>query len=547
MIRIKSALFSAVLAMAFCPLMAAGEARQPGNIKTDEIVVTYKKHITPSDLSSFSKKHGIEMPDEGRAIALLESIYGMKKTGVYAVSVPFTRYKLSGPEKVTFTVEALINETIVEYCQPNFIRYAQYTPSPEPDDPIYHFIQVSTPTPGVTPNQWGVNKVHADQAFNAGLIDPNVNREVIVAVLDTGLQLYLTPHPDIVGCTINGYNVLTGGVSEPNDDDTGGGHGTHCSGIIAANTNNGLGMAGVAYRNSTWTAKVLIMPIKILELYGSGYDTDIYAGAVWAVDHGAKVLNCSFGGSDESKLLQDAMNYSYERGCVNVVAAGNSNSDVLYPAACSNVISVAATDINDVRTWWSCYGKVDLAAPGLNIWSMTNYVVSAGYDYESGTSFSAPHVAGLAALILLKWPNMSPDEVKLLIEQTADDVGSAGYDKYTGWGRINVYRALMRDYTPVTKEINTYNWPNPFNPDKDLATNITYVLKSPADVSVRVFDGGGDIVWSKDIKAADTAEGYNILKWNGKRPDGKNVSNGTYFYVLKAAGSAGKNKIVVLR
>jgi hypothetical protein len=145
----------------------------------------------------------------------------------------------------------------------------------------------------------------------------------------------------------------------------------------------------------------------------------------------------------------------------------------------------------------------------------------------------------------MKYPGITPDETTKIIEQTADDVGAPGYDKYTGWGRINVVRALTQDFNPV-RQVNTYNWPNPFSPEHDMFTNITFFMTSPADAAVTVYDGGGDVVWKGSVPAANIVAGQNVVKWDGKNSNGKSVANGTYFYVLKTGGIAGKNKIVVM-
>jgi subtilisin family serine protease len=305
-------------------------------------------------------------------------------------------------------------------------------------------------------------------------------------------------------------------------------------------------MAGTAYRNATWTAKVLIMPVKVLAWDGSGLDSDIFSGAVWAVDHGANVLNMSFGGVDGSDTMQAAVNYAYNNGCICVAAAGNDGSTVWYPAAYSTVISVAATDSNDQRASFSNFGKIDVSAPGVDIWSCNN-VPSVPYSSEDGTSFSSPHVAGLAALIVMKYPGISPDQAVKLIEQTSDTLNANGYDQYTGWGRINVLRALSSPQNfSRAAAVNTYNWPNPFSPENDMFTNITFVAPSPQNVSVIIYDGGGNVVWRASLPAASVPAGQNIIKWNGVNSSGRSVANGTYFYVLKAGGSTGKNKIMVI-
>ncbi|MCX8093031.1 MAG: S8 family serine peptidase, partial [Candidatus Goldbacteria bacterium] len=374
---------------------------------------------------------------------------------------------------------------------------------------------------------------------------PGKNKTVIVAVLDTGIR---TTHNDLRGLTITGYNALNPALP-PDDDSSDGGHGTHVAGIISAETNNNsiipFSMAGAAYTHSSWTAKVLLMPIKVLASNGDGYDSDVYVGVKWAVDHGAKVINYSFGSYDPSPVLQNAINYASLRGCVNVAAAGNDSINAYYPASYSNVISVASCDENDIRSNFSNYGKIDVTAPGEEILSTGN-LSDNDYSEISGTSFAAPFVSALAALLLLKYDTLDPVAIRRLIEQTADDIGASGYDKYTGWGRINFVRAFNQNFNPISEIINTYNWPNPFSPEMDLFTNITFTTNEPTDVTVIIYDAAGDIVWKKEISLSDVNIGQNFISWDGKNQNGKMVGSGTYFYVLKTKKSIGRNKIVVL-
>ncbi|MCX7698046.1 MAG: S8 family serine peptidase, partial [Candidatus Goldbacteria bacterium] len=361
----------------------------------------------------------------------------------------------------------------------------------------------------------------------------------------TGIR---TTHNDLRGLTITGYNALNPALP-PDDDSSDGGHGTHVAGIISAETNNNsiisFSMAGAAYTHSSWTAKVLLMPIKVLDSKGDGYDSDVYAGVKWAVDHGAKVINYSFGSYDPSPVLQNAVNYAFLRGCINVAAAGNDSINAYYPASYSNVISVASCDENDLRSNFSNYGKIDVTAPGENILSTGN-LSDNDYSEMSGTSFAAPFVSALAALLLLKYDTLDPVTIRRLIEQTADDIGASGYDKYTGWGRINFVRAFKQNFNPIAKIINTYSWPNPFSPEMDLFTNITFIADEPSDVTVIIYDAAGDTVWKKDIDISDINIGQNFIRWDGKNQNGKMVGSGTYFYVLKTKRSVDRNKIVVL-
>ena len=475
----------------------------------------------------------VEFKEEARgteAVRQIEEKYGLKRTHRH-LDTPFNCYIVNEKEKLLFIVEEIQKEGSVKYAQPNYIRRALYTPvAGGPNDTYYQ-----------NGSQWGFNKIMADAAYAAGLIGQFPERTVIVAVLDTGIR---GTHEDLAGVTTNGYNVFNPGA-DPFDDDIDGGHGTHVAGIIAANTGNGTGIAGTVYANVSWNARALIMPVKVLDSEGAGTDAGVYAGIKWAVDNGAMILNYSFGGAENSQALQSGVNYAAERGRLSVAAAGNNDTAVYYPAAFSNVISVASTDEDDKRAVFSNYGKIDVSAPGTTVWSTDNGSDTA-YSAYSGTSFAAPFVSGLAALIVLKYGDVGTENVRNIIEQTADDVETQGYDKYTGWGRINVLRALNRDFTPVSVRLKTYNWPNPFSSQRDIHTNITCVISEPADIRLTIYDAAGRIVYEAEKKTGEVNIGFNIIRWDGKNKDGRLAGNGTYFYTIRAGSLTGTNKITIL-
>ena len=204
---------------------------------------------------------------------------------------------------------------------------------------------------------------------------------VIVAVVDSGVQSGL---PDL-GTLTAGYDYVNGD-SDPADDN---GHGTSVAGIIAAQGNNGIGIAGVCW-------KCEIMPVKVLDYSGSGTDSWVASGITWAVDHGADVINMSLGGPDSSTTLQDAVDYALANGVVVVAAAGNDGVTSLnYPAAYSGVISVGAVDASNTRYPWSNYGSwVQVDAPGCT----NSTKIGSTYGSFCGTSAATPFVAGLAGL-----------------------------------------------------------------------------------------------------------------------------------------------------
>ncbi len=256
----------------------------------------------------------------------------------------------------------------------------------------------------------------------------------------------------------------TGNGGRPHDDNS---HGTHVSGLAAAATNNGIGVAGVAgYPTGTGS----IMPLRALDTQGSGYASDIIDAINYAADNGADVINMSLSGSGYSSAMQTAVNYATSQGVFIAAAAGNSGSTSMgYPAGYDNVTGVAATTNQNERASFSTYNSsVDLAAPGLNIYStMPTYATydsgvwgaSLNYDWMSGTSMSTPIVAGVGAMIRSIKPNYTAANVALRLQNTAQHLGPAGRNDYFGWGLVDALAALQ----PVTSLSTNPSSPNGSN------------------------------------------------------------------------------------
>ncbi len=541
------------------PLYVFPAARDTSKLPayTDEVLVVYKTEFTQADTDALSAKYQMKKTARNDIIRFLETKHNISQTRTYLPKSFFTCYKIQGIENMESIVELLKAEPVIEQAQPNYLFYTQtasYTPLTPLAAPNDHWYKTA-------PSQWYINQVRADKVYTDLYSSITPQKNVIVAVVDTGVGTApYCSHQDLVGVTVTGTDILDN-TKQPYDDD---GHGTHVAGIIAANTNNSTGIASVSGFYYGGTAGVRIMPVKALDSTGSGTDADIYTGIVWAADNGADIINLSLGGATADNILKTAVNYAYDKGCLIIAAAGNSNGQTFYPAAYSNVMAVAASDMildcngatRDVIADFSNWGKIDITAPGVNILSISNGYSS--YSTEDGTSFSSPIVAGVAALIKMKYPDYDNDKIKTVLEQTADDdyyvcsgtiTGIQGYDKYFGWGRVNAYRALTLDVNNMgTPEIKTYNWPNPFSPDSDGYTNITFTLSAPQKITVSIYDGGGELVWEKILQAQDvSAVSQNVIRWDGRNKDNKKAANGVYFYVVKTDnGKYGKNKIAVL-
>ena len=311
----------------------------------------------------------------------------------------------------------------VLYVEPNFLLQAADT---IPNDPNW----------GI---QYGLANIRAPQGWDLA----TGSAAVTIAVVDTGVDY---AHPDLAGKLVAGYDFVNND-DNPQDDN---GHGTHVAGIAAASSNNGAGIAGVS-----WGAR--IMPVKVLRASGGGTYATTVEGVIWAVDHGAQVINLSLGGTGPSSSLEDAINYARSKGVVVVAAAGNTAGNfVLYPARYPNVIAVART--NSANNWEaSSYGpEIDLSAPGTLIYS----TVIGGYDYKSGSSMSTGFVSGLAAILMGIPGNASPDVIESQMESTALDIEFAGWDEYTGAGLIQMDAAIQQALQPS----------NPPDDSSDLST-----------------------------------------------------------------------------
>jgi subtilisin family serine protease len=272
-----------------------------------------------------------------------------------------------------------------------------------PSDPLY-------------PQQWALQAIGWSRVWNPAAASATVK----IAVLDTGVD---ASHPDLAGRMAAGQS-FTGGnpATDPN------GHGTAMAGIAAASTNNGAGIAGVAFAGAT------VQPVQVLAADGTGYDSDVSAGIVWAADNGAKVILLAMSSPTYSSLLNDAAAYAWSRGAVVVAATGNGGGATpSYPAGLPNVLGATATDQNGRLAGFSNSGDAAVAAPGVNVETLSP---GGGYRTVSGTSASAAIVAGEAALLLSSG----------LGNAAAANQVRAGVDPLPGtaalWGQVDLPKAL---------------------------------------------------------------------------------------------------------
>lgn len=321
--------------------------------------------------------------------------------------------------------------------------------------------------------QWGPQKIQADWAWNITIGSPSV----LVAVVDTGIDYN---HPELASNYVPlGYDWINNDT-DPVDDN---GHGTHCAGIIAAELNNNMGIAGLA--------QVSIMAEKVLNSTGWGWDFTVAQGICHATDMGAKIISMSLGCYEDSPVMYEAVKYAYDHGVLLVAAAGNDHtSSPHYPAAYNEVIAVAATNQNDAPASFSNFGEwIELSAPGVRIYST---YINDSYAFAQGTSMACPHVSGLAALVWSRFPNFTRDELRWHLQRTADKLTLKSFDMYYGYGRVNAKKAVER---VPEHDIDLVEWQCPyyivlgesgiFN-----ATVFGYGKNNETNVSVQFFING---------------------------------------------------------
>jgi cell wall-associated protease len=273
--------------------------------------------------------------------------------------------------------------------------------------------------------QWALDVLEAEAVWAR-----QQGNGVVVGVVDTGVD---ATHEDLAGRVVRGWDAFVAGGSGAVDPN---GHGTGVAGVIGAAVTNCTGIAGFA-------PDVRIMPIRAFDQFRIGEPADVASGIDWAVDHGVDVLNLSFAGYTPSAQVRGAIDRAVSQGVVVVASAGNSyatGNQPMYPAADSEVVSVAAVNRDLEHAWFSTANEaVDVSAPG------TQILVPApgdGYVEQDGTSFAAPHVSALAALLRARSPEATSQQIADRLTLSAQDLPPSGEDELHGTGLLDPLAAL---------------------------------------------------------------------------------------------------------
>ncbi|WP_194841423.1 S8 family serine peptidase [Sporosarcina obsidiansis] len=317
--------------------------------------------------------------------------------------------------------------------------------SVEPNYERQLFVSVNDPYIGY---QWWVSQVQPQSIWSR---KGSQQKNIVVAVIDSGIA---TNHEDLQGrIQPGGYNFYSNNTNVSDVH----GHGTMVAGVISATSGNGIGISGI-----TGAYNIKVLPLKVSHASGSSRVSDIVKAIDYAISSKVDVINLSLGSAQSSSAENAAVQRAIQAGITVVAAAGNEalkGNSISYPASYEHVISVGAVDQQNSRAAFSNYNPyVSVVAPGTEIYTTD---LSNSYSSVNGTSFSAPMVAGAAAIAKSLQPDVTPQQIKGLLEDTATDLGNPGKDSHFGAGLLNLERLNSKLTTtdahiPVSSiELNT--------------------------------------------------------------------------------------------
>lgn len=425
--------------------MAANVSRIIFKVNSGNQVQSNQRSAVPATDVLSTIKEKLELNNSVNKVFDKESGHNMRTLGSSRLDNIY-EVKVDGRKKAVSILKELKETKGVEYAEMYHQNHLFYIPN----DPL------ANPKFG---NQYHLENV---AAYNAWGIEQG-DSSIVIGIVDTGVDL---DHTDLSGNLAFNYDDPINGVDDDNDgyvdnfmgwdvaDDDNepeaavNGHGTSVTGMSSAHTNNNDGIAGSGF-NSKY------LPVKILD-DGSNMLVNEYEGIVYAVDHGAKVINLSWGGAwNYSKFGKDVIDYAVlDNDVVVVAAAGNTHGEIdFYPASYDNVLSVGASTQSDELATWATYSyKMDLMAPGHNVFTTKN---DNKYGNAQGSSFASPLVAGAAALVRSKFPDLDAKQVMEQLRVTADDVYdlpfNQNFEGQLGKGRLNMYKAVTDSVSPSVR------------------------------------------------------------------------------------------------
>ncbi|MDD2889937.1 MAG: S8 family serine peptidase [bacterium] len=414
------------------------------DIVPGEVIIGYKntvdvKKATLSQLGIAEKGITVKNKNMGDNFILV------KVSGDIAEEKAFVRRMLARPN--------------VSSAEPNGIT----RPFKNPNDPYF------------ASYQWDKRSLKAPEAWEYGWGSDAIS----LAIVDNGSQYSLTDLSPRYG-TVKGYDTWNDDSDPKPNDLTNEYHGTHCSGIAMATVNNSTGIAG--YSNSR------LYSVRVMEA-GGGDLAALADGIQWCIDNGVKILSMSMGGTSSYAFIATKCINAWNAGCLLFAASGNNGVEpVAYPAGYNGVIAVGNIASDDVRDSQSNYGSaLKFVAPGMGI---ASYFPDGSLNQLAGTSMACPQVAGGAALVWSANPSLTNAEVRDILINTATDLGTAGWDKYYGYGKPNLQKAVesaMSGGSPAdTGMLTVYNSSSATG--ALYVTDITYKQSWIKSVSPKVFN-----------------------------------------------------------
>lgn len=497
----------------------AAEMVNAGEYADDQIIVVFDDGV---------KNSRIEKTIEGEAAECIEIAEVTADTKV-AVA------ELNSSTSVEEAIETFTENEKVLYAQPNY----RYEIMSGDDSVASTGVDYGTNDPynnddGL--NQWYLTNVKAREAWTV-MKGVELN-PVTVAVIDTGAH---KKHEDLQGVISEDSVRILGAEKKPLEGDSGyDGHGTHVTGIIAATSNNGIGITGVATGVSNDYLKVLAIDATSQDMAGEYFDTYGLVSAIdYALEKGAKVINMSLGGPGVDLVMEGAVEKAYENGATVVVAAGNEGTDdMVTPSDHNEVISVCNTTREDRRyssnDWFlgengSNFGQPkDISAPGTTIIS----TVPKGYENYTGTSMATPVVSAVAAMVYAVNPDVTPAQVRNILCGTARDVDAAGYDYYTGYGVVNALDAVNAAMTMTTAVEKIQ-----FKEDADYTYRLAVGERGMLEVLITPANTLADVTWSSSDESIATVDHKGKVL---------GVSAGTVTITCTAGGVSSSCKVEVL-